>query len=283
MSSLVLTLQCTDRPGIVGAVGTFLAERRCNILDSAQFGDAGTGQFMMRVAFERLESAPDEGALAEQFGSLAQSFGMDWRLKPSAKRERTLLLVSRQDHCVNDLLYRHRIGALPIEPVGVVSNHPDAVKVAASYGAPFYHLPLTQGTKHDQEARLRQLIETTGAELIVLARYMQILSDEMCDFLQGRAINIHHSFLPGFKGAQPYRQAYERGVKLIGATAHYVTKELDEGPIIDQRVVRVSHAHSPEDLAAAGRDVECSALANAVKYHVEQRVFLNGSRCVVFA
>jgi formyltetrahydrofolate deformylase len=282
MTSL-LTLSCHDRPGIVGAVGTFLAARQCNILESAQFGDAETGRFMMRVRFERLADAPALAALRREFVETGARFTMDWRLDEADRRQRVLIMVSRQDHCLNDLLYRHSIGALAMEPVAVVSNHDAAAAISRHYEIPFHHLPVTPQTKVRQEAELLDLIERTRAELVVLARYMQILSDELCAALVGRAINIHHSFLPSFKGARPYHQAYERGVKLIGATAHYVTHDLDEGPIIDQQVIPVTHAMSPEELAAAGRDVECRALANAVRYHVERRVFLNGNRTVVFA
>ena len=279
----LLTLSCRDQPGIVGSVGTFLADRRCNILESAQFGDVDSGRFMMRVLFERLPGAAAPPVLRDEFAPLAQRFSMAWQIDEADRRQRVLIMVSRQDHCLNDLLYRHKVGALAIDPVAVVSNHPDAEPVARHYGIDFVHLPVVPERKRDAEQRLLSLIASTRAELVVLARYMQILSNETCIALEGRAINIHHSFLPSFKGARPYHQAHERGVKLIGATAHYVTPDLDEGPIIDQQVTRVTHAMSPEQLAAAGRDVECLALTNEVRYHVERRVFLDGAKTVVFA
>jgi formyltetrahydrofolate deformylase len=278
----LLTLSCRDQPGIVGGVGTLLAEQHCNILESAQFGDLYSGRFIMRVLFERLPAAADLAVLRAEFAALASRFGMTWRIDEADRRTRTLIMVSRQDHCLNDLLYRHKVGALAIDPVAVVSNHIDAAPVAQHYGIEFIHLPVNPESKRTAEQRLLALIDSTEAELIVLARYMQILTNETCLALEGRAINIHHSFLPSFKGARPYHQAHERGVKLIGATAHYVTPDLDEGPIIDQQVTRVTHAMSHEQLAAAGRDVECLALANAVRYHVERRVFLVGGKTVIF-
>jgi len=278
----VLTLSCGDRPGIVGAVGNFLADRRCNIIDSAQFGDPGTGRFFMRVVYDRLDPESDPAALSAAFAHIAQRFAMRWEIHDAGHRPRVLIMVSKLDHCLNDLLYRYKVGALPMQPVAVVSNHRDTYQLAASYGVPFFHFPVTADTKAQQETKLRSLIEEEGAELVVLARYMQVLSDELCRKLEGRAINIHHSFLPSFRGAKPYHQAHERGVKLIGATAHYVTAELDEGPIIEQEVARVDYKMSVDDLAALGRDVECQALARAVKYHLEHRVFLNGQKTVVF-
>ncbi|MBS0320591.1 MAG: formyltetrahydrofolate deformylase [Proteobacteria bacterium] len=278
----VLTLSCTDQPGIVGAVGSFLAQQRCNIVDSAQFGDLDSGRFFMRVLFEALDEAPRDGALRAAFAAIAATYGMTWALHDAEARPPVLLLVSKQDHCLNDLLYRQRIGALPMTPVAIASNHRDAEGLAASYGVPFHHLPVTPDTKSAQEAELLSLIETTGAELVVLARYMQILSDDLARKLEGRAINIHHGLLPSFKGAKPYHQAYARGVKLIGATAHYVTGDLDEGPIIDQEVARVEYNMRVDDLVALGRDVECIALARAVRWHLEHRVFLNGGKTVVF-
>ena len=278
----VLTLSCTDRPGIVGAVGTFLATHRCNILESAQFGDAETQRFMMRVSFERLDGAPVPDALREAFAQVAAGYAMQWALHDASVRPRVLILVSKFDHCLNDLLYRYRVGALAMDPVAIVSNHRDTYRLAASHDVPFHHLPVTPESRAAQEAKLWTLIEETGTELVVLARYMQILSNDLCRRLEGRAINIHHSFLPSFKGARPYHQAYARGVKLIGATAHYVTSDLDEGPIIEQEVARVDYMMDAEAMAALGRDVECVALARAVKYHVEHRVFLNGGKTVVF-
>lgn len=278
----VLTLSCGDRPGIVGAVGTFLAEHRCNIVESAQFGDVDTNRFMMRVCFERLAGAADETTLRDAFTIVAARFDMQWAMHDGLVRPRVLLMVSKFDHCLNDLLYRYKVGALAMDPVAIVSNHRDAYQLAASYDVPFHHLPITAATRDAQEAKLAALIDETGAELVVLARYMQVLSDRLCERLAGRAINIHHSFLPSFKGARPYSQAHARGVKLIGATAHYVTRELDEGPIIEQEVARVTHGMSVDELASVGRDVECQALARAVRYHVERRVFLNGPKTVVF-
>ena len=279
---IVLTLSCTDRPGIVGAVGTFLAEAGCNIVESAQFGDADSGRFFMRVVFEPLRAGATPGALARGFAAVAARFDMAWSVHDAHAKPRALILVSTQDHCLNDLLYRTRIGALPMSVAAIASNHRAAEPLAASYGVPFHHLPVTAATKPRQEAKLRALIEATGAELVILARYMQVLSDALARDLAGRAINIHHGLLPSFKGARPYHQAYARGVKLIGATAHYVTSELDEGPIIDQEVARVDYTMRVDDLVALGRDVECLALARAVKFHLERRVFLNGAKTVVF-
>ncbi|NDP43345.1 MAG: formyltetrahydrofolate deformylase [Aromatoleum sp.] len=278
----LLTLSCTDRPGIVGAVGTFLAGHGCNILESAQFDAADTGRFLMRVVFEPVAAGVTHDGIEAAFTAVAGRFGMQWELHDAAHRPRVLILVSKQDHCLNDLLYRYKVRALPMDPVAIVSNHRDAYQLAASYDIPFHHLPVTPGTRAEQERRLWTLIEESGAELVVLARYMQILSDEIAAKLEGRAINIHHSFLPSFKGAKPYHQAYARGVKLIGATAHYVTRDLDEGPIIEQDVARVEYNMRVDDLVAAGRDVECQVLARAVRYHLEHRVFLNGVRTVVF-
>ena len=281
-SRFILTLSCTDRPGIVGAVGTFLATHQCNILESAQFGDSETQRFMMRVSFERLAGAPTPEALSEAFAPIGTQYGMQWALHDAQVKPRVLILVSKFDHCLNDLLYRYRIGALAMDPVAIVSNHRDTYRLAAAHDVPFHHLPVTPQTRDAQEAKLWTLIEETGAELVVLARYMQILSNELCRALAGRCINIHHSFLPSFKGAKPYHQAYTRGVKVIGATAHYVTSDLDEGPIIEQDVARVDYMMDADAMAALGRDVECVTLARAVKYHVERRVFLNGSKTVVF-
>ena len=278
----ILTLSCTDRPGIVGAVGTFLAEHGCNILESAQFDDEDSGRFMMRVVFEPVAAGVTHGGLDTAFTAVAERFGMQWVIHDAAHRTRVLIMVSKQDHCLNDLLYRYKVGALRMEPVAIVSNHRDTCQLAASYDIPFHHLPVTAGTKAEQEAKLWALIRDCGAELVVLARYMQVLSDELARRLEGRAINIHHSFLPSFKGAKPYHQAYARGVKLIGATAHYVTGDLDEGPIIEQEVARVEYNMRPDDLVALGRDVECLVLARAVRCHLEHRVFLNGQKTVVF-
>ncbi|WP_049578884.1 formyltetrahydrofolate deformylase [Streptomyces sp. SBT349] len=278
----VLTLSCPDRPGIVHAVSSFLFTAGCNIEDSQQFGDRGTGLFFMRVHFSAVGPVTPERLRAD-FAAVGEAFRMDWQLHPADEKMRVVLMVSRFGHCLNDLLFRTRIGALPIEVAAVVSNHTDFAELAASYAIPFHHIPVTAETKAEAEARLLSLVESEKVELVVLARYMQVISDDLCKQLPGRIINIHHSFLPSFKGARPYHQAHARGVKLIGATAHYVTAELDEGPIIEQEVERVGHDVTPRRLAAVGRDVECQALARAVQWHSERRVLLNGSRTVVFA
>jgi len=278
----ILTLSCTDRPGIVGAVGTCLAAHDCNIVESAQFGDLDTGRFMMRVCFERLEGAPAIDRFKAAYQAIATRFEMEWTLHDRHARPRVLVLVSRLDHCLNDILYRRRTGTLPIDVVAVASNHRDCEALATSHGVAFRYLPIAPGARDAQEAQLAALIDDTRPDLVVLARYMQILSDAMCRRLVGRAINIHHSFLPSFVGAKPYHQAHARGVKLIGATAHYVTSNLDEGPIIEQEVARVTHGMTVEELATVGRDIESQVLARAVRYHIEHRVFLNGQRTVVF-
>ena len=280
--SLILTLSCQDRPGIVAAVSGFLATHRFNIRDSAQFGDAETGLFFMRVSCEDLEGNRSAESIRAAFAPVAAPFGMTWGIHDEAVKARVLIMVSRFGHCLNDLLYRYSIGALPIEIPAVVSNHRDWYRRAAAHDIPYHHWPVTPSSKERQERMLRDLIEQERIDLIVLARYMQVLSPDLCHAYAGRIINIHHSFLPSFKGAKPYHQAHARGVKLIGATAHYVTDDLDEGPIIEQEVGRVDHGHSPDQLAAVGRDIESAVLARAVKYHVEQRIFLNGYRTVVF-
>ncbi len=280
-TAFVLTLSCADKPGIVAAIASLLAENGCNITDSAQFGDMKTGRFFMRVSFSAPASLDYHDARA-MLAPIVQRYAMTSVLYPIAERLRVLIMVSKFGHCLNDLLYRHRVGALPIEIPAIVSNHRDFYQLAASHDIPFHHLPVTLDTKEKQEHRLVELIEEEKIDLVVLARYMQVLSPELCERLAGRAINIHHSFLPSFKGAKPYHQAHERGVKLIGATAHYVTPVLDEGPIIEQEVARVDHAMSPEDLVHMGRDVECLVLSRAVKWHVEHRILLNGTRTVVF-
>jgi len=280
----ILKLSCPDRPGIVHAVSGFLYERGGNILDSAQFGDPSTAEFFMRVHFEP-GGASGLAELRAAFAPLAAHFEMRWELHDAAIRPRVLIMVSKIGHCLNDLLFRYRTGQLPIDISAIVSNHRDFYQLAASYNVPFHHLPLQHATadaKAAQEARVLEVIEQHEIDLVVLARYMQILSPQLCEKLSGRAINIHHSFLPSFKGAKPYYQAFDRGVKLIGATAHYVTTDLDEGPIIEQEVERVDHSMTPEHLTAIGRDVECVTLARAVKWHVEHRVVLNGHKTVVF-
>ncbi|WP_030769291.1 formyltetrahydrofolate deformylase [Streptomyces sp. NRRL F-2664] len=278
----VLTVSCPDKQGIVHAVSSYLFMTGCNIVDSQQFGDRETGLFFMRVHFEA-EPAVTVEKLRASFAAIGESFKMDWQIHRSDERMRVILMVSKFGHCLNDLLFRSRIGALPVEIAAVVSNHTDFAELVASYDVPFVHIPVTKETKAQAEARLLELVRAENVELVVLARYMQVLSDTLCKELSGRIINIHHSFLPSFKGAKPYHQAHARGVKLIGATAHYVTADLDEGPIIEQEVERVGHEVTPDQLVAVGRDVECQALARAVKWHSEHRVLLNGSRTVVFA
>ncbi len=278
----VLTLSCPDKQGIVHAVSSYLFMTGCNIEDSQQFGDHDTGLFFMRVHFSA-EAPVTVEKLRASFAAIGDSFRMEWQIHRPEERMRILLMVSKFGHCLNDLLFRSRTGALPVEIVAVVSNHTDFAELVGSYDIPFHHIPVTRDNKADAEAQLLELVRSENVELVVLARYMQVLSDDLCKQLSGRIINIHHSFLPSFKGAKPYHQAHARGVKLIGATAHYVTADLDEGPIIEQEVERVGHDVTPEQLVAIGRDVECQALARAVKWHSEHRVLLNGRRTVIFA
>ena len=281
--SAILTLSCPDRPGIVSAVSTLLFQAGCNILDAQQFNDVETGQFFMRVVFARLDGSGPHEAVATAVGDLAQRFAMNFTLRERATKKRVMLLVSKFDHCLTDLLYRWRIGELPMEISAIVSNHGREHLSSTDLGdLPFHHLPVTRQTKMEQEAAIWRLVQETQTDLVVLARYMQILSDGFSAKLLGRCINIHHSFLPGFKGAKPYHQAHERGVKLIGATAHYVTPDLDEGPIIEQDVERISHRDMPDDLVRKGRDIERRVLARAVLHHLEDRVVLNGKKTVVF-
>ncbi|EKS9795321.1 MULTISPECIES: formyltetrahydrofolate deformylase [Burkholderia] len=288
--SFILKLSCPDRHGIVHAVTGFLFERSNNILDSAQFGDSRTSEFFMRVHFVQdgggADAATALDTLRKEFAPLAEQFSMRWELHDAAVKPRVVIMVSKIGHCLNDLLFRYRTGQLPIEIPAIVSNHKEFYQLAASYNIPFHHFPLVGGSsdaaKAAQEARVLEVIDEHQADLVVLARYMQILSPNLCKQLAGRAINIHHSFLPSFKGAKPYYQAFDRGVKLIGATAHYVTTDLDEGPIIEQEVERVDHSMTPDQLTAIGRDVECVTLARAVKWHVEHRIVLNGTKTVVF-
>ncbi len=276
----VLTLSCPDRLGLVHSVSGFLMQRDCNIEEAAQYNDQGTGLFFMRVQFAaRAISAED---LRRQLAEFAAPFQMTWQLHASSAPMKAVLMVSRDGHCLNDLLFRWKSGLLPLDIRAIVSNHRDFYQLAASYNVPFHHIAVTAATKAQAEAKTYEVIESEGAELVVLARYMQILSDDLCRKLAGRAINIHHSFLPSFKGAKPYYQAHERGVKLIGATAHYVTADLDEGPIIEQDVARVEHGKTVEDLTAQGRDPESQVLARAVKWHSEHRVLLNGHKTVIF-
>src|SRR2546423_14840555 len=276
----VLTLSCPDRPGIVSAVSTFLAHNGQNILDAQQFDDIETGHFFMRVVFAAADLAVDLASLQTGFTAIAERFGMDWQMRDRATRRRVMLLVSASDHCLADILYRWRTGELEMIPTAIVSR--ETYRNLEFSEIPFHYLPVTKQTKREQETAIWELVGKTKTDLVVLARYMQILSDEMSAKLSGRCINIHHSFLPGFKGARPYHQAHERGVKLIGATAHYVTSDLDEGPIIDQDVERISHRDTPDDLVRRGRDIERRVLARAVRYHLEDRVILNGRKTVVF-
>lgn len=277
----ILTLSCPDRTGIVYRVSGLLFELGCNILDAQQFGDEDSGRFFLRVHFDADAALPPQ-RLRAAIGPLATDFAMDWQLHDARRRARLLVLVSRQGHCLNDLLFRAHSRQLPVEIAAVASNHEDFAPLAASYGVPFHHLPVHAGNRAGQEAALQALELQAGVDLVVLARYMQILSPALCLAWAGRAINIHHSFLPSFKGAHPYHQAHARGVKIIGATAHYVTPDLDEGPIIEQDVARVDHAMTPRELVRLGSDVESLVLARAVRRHVEHRILLNGHRTVVF-
>ncbi len=281
VAEYVLILSCPDRPGIVHAVSGFLVEQGANIVESQQFGDRLTDRFFMRIGFVVEATAGAEG-LHAAFATVAERLGMDYELWAAAAPTRTLILVSKHLHCLNDLLFRASTGSLQIEIPAVVSNHPDAGPLVRSYGLEFHHVPVTPETKADAEKQLMELVEETGTHLVVLARYMQVLSDDLCRQLTGRAINIHHSFLPSFKGARPYHQAFDRGVKLVGATAHYVTGDLDEGPIIEQDVLRVDHGYDQDQLVSAGRDVEAQVLSRAVRWHAQSRVLLNGDRTVVF-
>jgi formyltetrahydrofolate deformylase len=281
----ILKISCPDRPGIVHAVSQFLFNQTANILDSAQFSDTFTSRFFMRVHFAKTTQELNLQKLQELFKEIGDSFQMDWELFDAASKPKVLIMVSKLGHCLNDLLFRTHSGYLPIEIAGIVSNHQDFQNLAAGYKIPFHYMPLSSANderKNEQEEQLLKLIDQEKIDLVVLARYMQILSPKVCQKLSGKAINIHHSFLPSFKGAKPYWQAHQRGVKLIGATAHYVTTDLDEGPIIEQGVERVDHAMDPDQLAAVGRDVECMALSRAVRWHAEHRILLNGKSTVVF-
>ncbi|ABL70700.1 MULTISPECIES: formyltetrahydrofolate deformylase [Paracoccus] len=281
MKKYTLTVACPSTRGIVATVAGFLAEHGCNITDSSQFDDIETGRFFMRVSFVSEEGVGLE-ELRAGLAEPAKPFDMDYAIHDEAEKMKVVIMVSRFGHCLNDLLYRWRIGALPIEIVAVISNHMDYQKVVVNHDIPFHCIKVTRENKPQAEAQLMQVVEDSGAELVVLARYMQVLSDALCRKMSGRIINIHHSFLPSFKGANPYKQAFERGVKLIGATSHYVTADLDEGPIIEQDIIRVTHAQSPEDYVSLGRDVESQVLARAIHAHIHRRVFLNGNKTVVF-
>ncbi|ODU69505.1 MAG: formyltetrahydrofolate deformylase [Novosphingobium sp. SCN 66-18] len=278
---LILTLSCEDKPGIVARVTGNLFESGANILEAQQFDDTESGRFFMRVVFDPGEAGAD--ALRSAFAPVAQQFAMDWTMRDTSAKRRTILMVSKFDHCLGDLLYRTRLGELPMDVVAIIGNHPkEALNISLIGDVPYHHLPITRDTKPQQEAEVKRIVNETGAEFVVLARYMQILSDDLARFLSGRCINIHHSFLPSFKGAKPYHQAHARGVKMIGATGHYVTADLDEGPIIHQDVETVSHADTPEDLVRKGRDIERRVLAEAVRLHLEDRALLNGNKTVVF-
>lgn len=281
MNDYILTISCPDTTGIVHTVTGWLLEKQGNIVEAEQFGDSGTERFFLRIHFS-LPAITDAESLHADFAPIADKYNMDAHIFDAQKKARVLLLVSRQGHCLNDLLFRTHSGQLPIEIAAVLSNHADYASLSASYNVPFHHLPVTPETKAAQEKQILQFVDDLDIDLVVLARYMQILSPEMCRALSGRAINIHHSFLPSFKGARPYHQAHARGVKIIGATAHYVTEDLDEGPIIEQDIERVSHDMSPNELTQVGSDVESLVLSRAVKAHVEHRIFLNGQRTVVF-
>ena len=280
MQRYILTLRCPDQPGIVHALAAGVAEAKGNILESAQFSDPGTGIFTIRVSLETPDA--DTESLRDELTLRLARFDPVLTVRPEEQRRRVLLMVSKFDHCLVDLLYRWGLGELPVDIPLIVSNHPDLAPVAKRYGIPFVHVPVTRDTKPEAEAELLRLVAEHRVDFVVLARYMQVLSDDLCGKLSGRIINIHHSFLPGFKGAKPYHQAHERGVKLISATAHLVTADLDEGPIIEQDVVRVGHRHTAPELVAIGRDVERIVLARAVRLHAEDRVVLTGSRTVVF-
>ena len=283
LSDYILTLSCPDRPGIVSAVASFIADHDGNIVESQQFGDRAGRMYFMRVQFEPVHGTSlDVDQVGADFTATAGRFGMSWRLLDAAGKQRVLILVSKFGHCLNDLLYRANSGALNIDVPAVISNHPDLGILADTYNVPFRHIPVTPETKAQAEAQLLKAIDELNIDLVVLARYMQILSGDLCRYLEGRAINIHHSMLPSFKGARPYQQAYDRGVKLIGATAHYVTPDLDEGPIIEQAVTRINHAMTAAHVTQLGRDNECLALSRAVQWHTENRVLLDGRRTVVF-
>ena len=282
MSSYCLTVTCDAACGIVAAIGGYLALNGCNITDSSQYDDSDTGKFFMRVSFVS-KAGKSLKTLKQSFAETASDFDMTYAFHDEKKKMKVVIMVSRFGHCLNDLLYRWRIGALPIDIVAVISNHMDYQKLVVNHDIPFHCIKVTKDNKIEAEAAQMRIVEESGAELVVLARYMQILSDEMCRRMSGRIINIHHSFLPSFKGANPYKRAFERGVKLIGATSHYVTADLDEGPIIEQDTIRVTHAQSPEDYVSLGRDVESQVLARAIHAHIHRRVFQNGNKTVVFA
>lgn len=279
----ILTITCPDAANIVASVASFMSAQDGFINELMQYGDPVSSQFFMRMDVSAGTKTPDKDTLREAFGRVvATPFQMQWELRDAQRKQRVVILVSKFGHCLNDLLHRYRAGSLPIEIPAIISNHPDMAELAGWYGIDYHHLPVTKDSKAAQEAELLRVIDTAQADVVVLARYMQILSPELSRTLSGRAINIHHSFLPSFKGAKPYHQAHARGVKIIGATAHYVTDALDEGPIIEQEIARVDHAHTPEQLVAIGRDIESAVLARALTYHTQHRVLLNGTKTVVF-
>lgn len=282
-SRYILTLQCPDAVGIVAKVAGFLAERGLSIEESDQFHDLPRDTFFMRTAFSAKATRVDFAQLQEEFAAVAAPFAMEWRLFDLAAKPRVVIAVSKIGHCLYDLLHREQTGWLGAEIAAVVSNHTDMAAITSWREKPFYHVPVTAAIKAEAEAQLLKIMDDANAELLVLARYMQVLSAETCVALSGRCINIHHSFLPSFKGAEPYTQAHARGVKIIGATAHYVTPDLDEGPIIEQAVSRVAHHHTPKDLVEIGRDIECQVLARAVRWHIERRVVIMGNKTVVFS
>ena len=277
----ILRVDCRDQPGIVAAVASCLQDNNFNIEDASQFSDKLSGRFFMRMVVRPQSDNKTTQNFANSFGDVANDFEMDWDVHPEEENVRALIMVSREDHCLNHLLYKTRTGHLPLDIVAIASNHDNNKPLAERYKLPFHHLPITKETKQAQEAQITDLIEETGAELVVLARYMQILTDDLCSRYAGRIINIHHSFLPGFKGAKPYHQAYERGVKIIGATAHFATHDLDEGPIIEQETARIDHSMDADDMRLLGQDIESRVLTNAIKYYAQRRVFLHGNRTVI--
>jgi len=281
-SSYILTITCPDTVGIVAAVAGYLRDQNYFVEESAHFGDRDTGMFFSRTRFTTNGGTWSEDVFRQGFTRISEKFSMDWDVCDASRKPRVVIMVSKHDHCLNDLLYRYRTGTLAMEIPAIVSNHEDLRELAEWHNIPYHHIPVAADSKPQAEAQLLEIFEQSEADLLILARYMQVLSDDTCQKLNGRAINIHHSFLPGFKGARPYHKAHERGVKLIGATAHYVNSDLDEGPIIEQMVERVDHTYTPEELTAVGRDAEAITLARAVKYHIEHRVFQNGARTVVF-
>lgn len=282
-ASYILTLSCSDQPGIVADVSGLLSKSGANILEAQQFGDVGTGQFFMRVVFKFPQEAVNITKLRDNFYILENKYNMNCTIRPFKDKKRVIILVSKFDHCLGDLLYRMRIGELNMDVVGIISNHPkEALNITTVGDIPYHYFPITRESKKQQESYIKTVIENAKADLVILARYMQILSNDLSSYLEGRCVNIHHSFLPGFKGAKPYHQAHERGVKIIGATAHYVTADLDEGPIIAQNIEHISHQDTPHDLIRKGRDVERRTLSRAIHYIIEDRVLLNGSKTVVF-